>query len=278
MGFLKEVFSARELLANLALREIRGKYKRTVLGQLWSLANPLALMLIYTVVFSLILRVQPGPGDPSGLNVFALWLLSSLLPWLFFSSAVTMGMGSLVDNANLIQKVYFPRIVLPLSVVLSVGYTWLIEMAVLVVALTIFGAVVWPWIPLVLLTMVLLAVFAAGIALMLSVANVYFRDTQYLMSLLMQFWLYLTPIIYPVSYVEDLSDSVGPLWGTPIEVIDIYRLNPLEPFVGIFRALLYDNRMPNGIDFVICAVWAVIALGLGLWIFRRSEKRLAELL
>lgn len=278
MGFLKEIFSARELLANLALREIRGKYKRTVLGQLWSLANPLALMAIYTVVFSFILRVQPAPGDPSGLDVFALWLLASLLPWLFFSNAVTLGMGSLVENANLIQKVYFPRIVLPLSVIVSVGYTWLIEMAVLIVALTLFGAVVWPWIPLVLVAMILLALFAAGIALMLSVANVYFRDTQYLMSLVMQFWLYLTPIIYPVSYVKNMSDSIGPLWGTPIEVIDLYKLNPLEPFVAIFRTLLYDNTMPSGTDFLSCAVWATVALSLGLWIFQRSEKRLAELL
>jgi len=278
MSFLKEVFSSRELLANLALREIRGKYKRTVLGQLWSLANPLALMAIYTVVFSFILRVQPSPGDPSGLDVFALWLLASLLPWLFFSNAVTMGMGSLVENANLIQKVYFPRIVLPLSVIVSVGYTWMIEMAVLIVALTLFGAVVWPWIPLVLLTMILLALFAAGIALMLSVANVYFRDTQYLMGLVMQFWLYLTPIIYPVSYVKNLSDSIGPLWGTSIEVVDLYKLNPLEPFVAIFRTLLYDNTMPNGMDFVVCAVWAMLALVLGLWVFQRSEKRLAELL
>ena len=223
MGYLRELLSARELLANLALREIRGKYKRTVLGQLWSLANPLALMLIYTAVFSLILRVKPDPGDPSGLDVFALWLLAGLLPWLFFSNAVAVGMGSLVDNAGLIQKVYFPRIVLPLSVVASIGYTWLIETLVLIVILSIFGAVVWPWVPLVLGGMVLLMLFAAGLALMLSVANVYFRDTQYLLGLVMQFWLYLTPIIYPVSYVENLSATTGPILGTSITVLDRYR-------------------------------------------------------
>jgi ABC-2 type transport system permease protein len=278
MGYLRELLSARELLANLALREIRGKYKRTVLGQLWSLANPLALMLIYTAVFSLILRVKPDPGDPSGLDVFALWLLAGLLPWLFFSNAVAVGMGSLVDNAGLIQKVYFPRIVLPLSVVASIGYTWLIETFVLVVILSLFGAVVWPWIPLVLAGMVLLMLFAAGLALMLSVANVYFRDTQYLLGLVMQFWLYLTPIIYPVSYVESLSATTGPILGTSVTVLDLYRLNPMDRFVEIFRTLLYDNTFPDASDWVAAAIWALISLVVGLWVFRRSERRLAEVL
>lgn len=278
MGYLRELLSARELLANLALREIRGKYKRTVLGQLWSLANPLALMLIYTAVFSLILRVKPDPGDPSGLDVFALWLLAGLLPWLFFSNAVAVGMGSLVDNAGLIQKVYFPRIVLPLSVVASIGYTWLIETLVLIVILSIFGAVVWPWVPLVLGGMVLLMLFAAGLALMLSVANVYFRDTQYLLGLVMQFWLYLTPIIYPVSYVENLSATTGPILGTSITVLDLYRLNPMDRFVEIFRTLLYDNTFPDPNDWTAAAIWALISLVVGLWVFRRSERRLAEVL
>lgn len=278
MGYVREIFSARELLANLAMREIRGKYKRTVLGQLWSLANPLALMLIYTVVFSFILRVTPDPGDPSGLDVFALWLLTGLLPWLFFSNAVTLGMGSLVGNASLIQKVYFPRIVLPLSVVVSIAYTWLIEMAVLAVMLFLFGAQLLVWIPLILVAMVLLSVFTAGLALMLSVANVYFRDTQYLFGLVMQLWLYLTPIIYPISYVERLSESTGPLFGTSLTVLDVYRLNPLDRYVEIFRSLMYDNRMPELSDFLTGALWAVVSLAVGLWVFRRSEKRLAELL
>ena len=147
MKQLRELLSSRELLSNLTLREIRGKYKRTVFGQLWSLANPLSQMLIYTFIFSFVFRVDPGKGDPSGLHVFALWLLCGLLPFGFFSSVVNMGMGSLIANSGLIQKVYFPRLVIPVSVIASVGFNWLFEMAVLLVALSIFGSFVLPWIP-----------------------------------------------------------------------------------------------------------------------------------
>jgi ABC-2 type transport system permease protein len=278
MRYLKEVLDSRELLANLTLREIRGQYKRTIFGQLWSLVNPLASMLVYTIVFAFILRVSPPPGDPSGLNIFPVWLLCGLLPWTFFSGVVQQGMGSLLANAGLVQKVYFSRIVLPLSTVGSVGYNWLFEMAVLVVVLVICGAFVWPWLPLVIVLMVLLAVFAAGLALMLAVANVHFRDTQYFVSSIMQIWMYLTPIIYPISLVAEQSDRYDGLFGTSVTILDIYRLNPLERFVNVFRQLLYDNKWPDPQDFLLCAVWAVAAFVIGLWVFRRGEKRLAEAL
>ncbi|HEY8309741.1 MAG TPA: hypothetical protein VIG47_04260, partial [Gemmatimonadaceae bacterium] len=143
-------------------------------------------MLVYTIVFAFILRVQPDPGSPSGINIFALWLLCGLLPWNFFASVVQTGMGSLLANAGLVQKVYFTRIVLPLSYVGSIGFNWLFEMVVLLVALALFGSFIWPWLPLLILTMAILAVFAAGLALMLSIANVHFRDTQYFVGILMQ--------------------------------------------------------------------------------------------
>ncbi|WP_374007762.1 ABC transporter permease [Leifsonia sp. LS-T14] len=278
MSYVKEVLSSRELLANLTLREIRGQYKRTILGQLWSLVNPLASMLVYTIVFAFILRVQPAPGDPSGLDIFALWLLCGLLPWNFFAGVVQTGMGSLLANAGLVQKVYFTRIVLPLSYVGSIGFNWLFEMGVLLIVLVLCGSFVWPWIPLVLVTMVILAVFAAGLALMLAVANVHFRDTQYFVSILMQIWLYMTPIIYPISLVAAQSDKVGGLLGTDITVLDIYRLNPMERFVEVFRNMLYDNRWPDGGDYLYIVVSALIAFALGVLIFRRSEKGLAEAL
>jgi len=278
MRYLKEVLESRELLANLTLREIRGQYKRTIFGQLWSLVNPLASMLIYTLVFAFILRVEPEPGDPSGLDIFAVWLLCGLLPWTFFSNVVQQGMGSILGNVGLVQKVYFSRIVLPLSKVGSVGYNWLFEMGVLVIVLALVGAFVWPWLPLVLVTMLLLAIFAAGLALMLAVANVHFRDTQYFVSIGMQIWMYLTPIIYPISLVAVQSQNFGGLFGTSVTILDIYEINPLVHFVAVFRQLLYDNRWPDTQDFLLCAIWAFAAFVIGLWIFRRSEKGLAEAL
>jgi lipopolysaccharide transport system permease protein len=278
MNYLKEVWSSRELLFNLTSREIKGKYKRTVFGQLWSLANPLALMLIYTFVFGFIFRSEPDPGNPSGLDVFALWLLCGLLPWTFFSLVINLGNGSLVANANLIQKVYFSRIVLPLSSVTSTAYNWLFEMAVLVIALSIAGGFVLPWLPLVVVAMLLLAMFATGIALMLSVANVYFRDTQYLLSIVLQIWMYLTPIIYPISLVQTQSGKTGGLFGSPITIIDIYRLNPMEHYVNLFRQLMYDNRWPDGVEWIVCAACAIVSLVVGLVVFRRNERNLAEAL
>lgn len=278
MKYLNEVWASRELLFNLVSREVRGKYKRTIFGQLWSLANPLALMLIYTLVFGLLFKSNPLPGDPSGLNVFALWLLCGLLPWTFFSSVISSGAGSLVDNANLIQKVSFSRIVLPFSTVGASAYNWLFEMVVLLVAITIAGGFVLPWIPLIIVAMALLAVFAAGVGLLFAISNVYFRDTQYLLSILLQLWIYLTPIIYPIYRVADASSKVGGLAGTPITVLDIYNLNPMVHFVALFRQLIYDNRWPDGIEWIICLSWALASLGIGMLVFRKNERNLAEAL
>jgi lipopolysaccharide transport system permease protein len=273
-----DLIASRELLYNLTLREVRGKYKRTILGQLWSLANPIATMVIFTFVFSFVFRVNPGVGNPSGLDSYALWLMCGLLPWIFFSGVITAGAGSLLSNAGLIQKVYFPRAVLPISLVIANGYNWMFGMGVLVVVILLAGAFVLPWLPLVLIAMVVLAIFSTGVALVLAIANVYFRDTQYLLTLVIQVWFYLTPVIYPVSLVEKQSAAMGPLLGTPITFIDIYGLNPMDHFISVFRSLLYDNTWPAAGDAIACCVWAAVSLAIGLAIFTKSEKGLAEAL
>ena len=274
-----EVVKARELLANLTQREISGKYRRTALGQLWSLANPIAAIIIYTFVFSFIFQIAAPIGDPSGLQNYALVLVCALLPWLFFQRVLSQGVDSIVDNAGLVQKVYFPRVVLPLSLMGSSLFTWLFEMGVLIVALIIVGGLsVVPFIPVVLLFMLLLAVFAGGLAMVLSILNVYFRDLSYLVSLILQFWFYLTPILYPVTLVQSQSDKIGGIAGTPITLYDIYRLNPMEPFVAIFRNLLYDNRLPDLAPVLAASAWALVFVVAGYLLFWRKEKMLAELL
>jgi ABC-2 type transport system permease protein len=272
---LAELARSRELLANLTLRDVRSRYKRTVLGNLWSLVNPLAAMLIYTVVFGVFLRVQPDRGDPSGLDVFALWLLCALLPWNFFSIGLAAGMNSLVANASLVQKVYLPRAALVVAAVSSVGVTFVVEMGVLAVVLTAFGATVLPWVPLVLLAVALLAAFTLGVALLLSVANVYFRDTQHFIAILLQMWFYLTPILYPVSYIQAQEGRLADE-GSDLPLVAVFKLNPMEHFVTLFRNLLYDNRLPDATDVLVCGASAVVMLGAGLWLFGRYESRLAE--
>ncbi len=278
MSFFSDLRASRELLLNLTMREVRGQYKRTLLGQLWSLANPLALMLVFTFVFSFIFRVQPAPGDPSGLDVFALWLMAGLLPWLFFSHVVNGSMGSLIANAGLIQKVAFDRIVLPISTVGSSFYNWMFEMSVLVVALAIAGSFIWIWIPFTLLAMVVLAVFATGLGMMLSIANVYFRDTAHLMGIALSLWMYLTPVIYPISLIESQSEAVGPLFGTQVTLLDVYRANPMERFVEVFRNLMYDNRIPDLENIIFVVVAAIVSMWLGVLVFRKNERKLAEAL
>ncbi len=278
MSYLREIWQSRELLQNLTNREVRGKYRRTALGQLWSLANPIAAILIYTFIFSFIFRLPAQVGDPSGLNNYALWLVCGLLPWLFFNRVLTLGTESLVANAGLIQKVYFPRIVLPLSLANATFFTWLLEMGVLVVALSLLGSFVLPWLPLVALFMMVFAVFAVGLSMIFSIINVYFRDLSYLLTIVLQFWFYLTPILYPVELVATQSDKLGGLIGTPITLLDIYSLNPVAGFIEIFRNLLYDNRVPDLSTVLVAGAWTVSAFGVGAWMYSRKEKMLAELL
>ena len=278
MRYLSEIWHSRELLQNLTNREVRGKYRRTALGQLWSLANPIAAILIYTFIFSFIFRLPAQIGDPSGLNNYALWLVCGLLPWLFFNRVLTLGTDSLVANAGLIQKVYFPRIVLPLSLANATFFTWMLEMAVLVVALSLLGAFVLPWLPLVAVFMVIFGLFSVGLAMVFSIINVYFRDLSYLLTVVLQFWFYLTPILYPVELVETQSDKLGGLAGAPITLLDIYSLNPVEGFIEIFRNLLYDNRAPELSTVLIALGWTLVAFGAGAWMYARKERMLAELL
>jgi ABC-type polysaccharide/polyol phosphate export permease len=261
---VRELLGARELLSELTMREVRARYRGTVLGQLWSLINPLATMIIYTVVFGVLLRVQIPPGDPSGLDVFAVWLLCALLPWGFFSACVFGGMGALVGNAGLVQKVWFPREVLVVSNVLSWLVTLAFELVVLLAVLVVFGqpqAILWATglVPVI----VLLVIFSTGIGLLLSVLSVYFRDTGQLMGIVMQVWFYATPIVYPERLVPERFR-----W--------LYGLNPMERFVSCFRRLLYDGQPLRWQDLLAITIAATVSIVVGYLVFQRFEPRLAE--
>jgi ABC-type polysaccharide/polyol phosphate export permease len=272
MSRLSDFAGTRDLTVNLTLRELRGRYKRSVLGWTWSLLNPLATVLIYSLVFSFFLKIVPPRGHPSGLQSFALFLLCALVPWNFFQNGLNMGLGSLIGNGNLIKKVYFPRELLVASSIISLVVTMLIELGVLGAILMIFGNMVLPWIPVVLVLVAIESVFVFGIALMLAVCNVYFRDVQHLVAILLQVLFYTCPIVYPLRYVPVHATVLG----VEIPLLRIYSLNPLVRFIGVFRDVLYDLRFPPLWDLAYLVIWSAAMFALGMWVFGRLDRRLAE--
>ncbi len=272
MATVSELVEARELFRNLTLRELRGKYKRSALGWAWSLINPLATMGIFTIVFRFVVRVDPDIGDPSGLNNFPFFLLCGLLSWNFLSVGMQDGMSAPLGNAGLIKKVYFPREVLTASVVASWAVQFAIELAVLIVALLFVGNVAFAYIPGVLLVLLIQTAFVYGLGLGLGAANVYFRDVQHFISLIVQLWFYATPIIYPVSLVPDKAHFLG----AELPFRTLYLLNPMARFVELYRNLLYDLRWPAAADLAYVTGCAIITLVIGRAIFLRLEPRFAE--
>jgi ABC-type polysaccharide/polyol phosphate export permease len=272
MATLTELSNARELMVNLTLRELRGKYKRSVLGWAWSLFNPLVTMAIFTVVFRVFLKVDAPPGEPSGMNVFAFFLLCGLLPWSFLANGMNGGMTALIDNAALIKKVYFPREILAAANVASWLVSLLIELAVFGLVLVLSGNMVLPWVPALLVLVAVHATFVVGIGLLLSVLNVYFRDVQHLMAILLQVWFYSTPVVYPLTVVP----RTVALFGLELPARALYELNPMVRFVEIYRDLLYDLRLPPVDDVAYVLAASALALVIGLVTFNRLEPKLAE--
>lgn len=263
MTAVAELRGSKELFANLTLRELRSKYKRSFLGWTWSMINPLAYTVIYTIVFKYFLHAQTTPGA-NGLDVFALWLLCALLPWNFFQAAVTTAIGSLTSNANLIKKSYFPRQLLPISSVSAALVSHFIEMGLLIVALVAFGdyqSVV--YLPVTLAFILLMVVFATGLGLLLGVLNVYFRDIQHFMMIFFMVWMYLTPIVYPPTYLHGRT-------------LTLIKLNPVTDATLAFRDALYYGRLPGLAETGAVVLAAAVALIVGWTVFKHFEGRLAE--
>lgn len=266
-----------ELLGNLTMREIRAQFKRTMLGRLWSIINPLATIGIYSLVFGFFLRGNPAPGTRSGIDVFALWLAAGLIPWNFINAGVVGGMNSLLSNAGLLSKVYFPRWILVISQNLAAVYTFLTELGILLVVMAIAGGPrVLLFIPVLLLMVAVTAAFCAGIALMLSVLLVYFRDTQHFIALGMQIWFYLTPIIYPLTLVKAQQQELLDKHHTHVPLETIWGLNPAYRLTSMYRSVLYDFDWPHWQDVVGSTASAAVVLLLGILVFRKYSARVVE--
>ncbi|MGQ0805177.1 MAG: ABC transporter permease [Actinomycetota bacterium] len=272
MTRLADYRGTRELTVNLTLRELRGKYKRSTLGWTWSLLNPLASVVIFSVVFSFFLKIAPPVGDPSGLDSFVMFLLCGLLPWNYLANGLNASMAALVDNGNLIKKVYFPREILVVANVAAHLVTLLIELGVLVIVLMLVGNMALPWIPVALGLVAIQTLLVVGFGLMLSVFNVYFRDVQHFIPIALQAWFYATPIVYPLRLVPDEAT----LLGVRLPLDFLYRLNPMVPLVEAYRDVFYDLRFPSAGAVGYLFAWAVGSVCLGLWVFSRLDRRLAE--
>jgi len=272
MSALSQYAGTRELVVNLTLRELRSKYKKSVLGWTWSLLNPVASVIIYTVVFGVFLKVNPPRGDPSGLKSFVMFLLCALVPWNFMANTLTLSLDSLVMNANLIKKVYFPRELLVASTVASLDVTFLIELGVLGVILLIVGNMIIPWIPLALLLVAMLTGMMLGWGMVLAVCNVYFRDVKHFMNIIIMALFYSAPIVYPVTLVPESREVAG----VDVPVRAIYELNPIARFIEAFRTVLYDLRFPSWSTMIYLMGWTIGSLLIGWWVFGKLEPRLAE--
>ena len=260
-----------DLLVNLTLRDLRSKYKRSALGWTWSVLNPLVAVVVYSAVFSVFLRIQPTTGDPSGLRSYAEFLLVTLLPWQFHVTSLTEATRSITANGPLITKIWFPRWVLPTSAVLARFLTLLVEMAVLLVLIAVLeGHFAFTWIPVVLMLMALQLLFTGGLALMVSAANVYFRDVQHFLGVALAPWMFLTPILYPLNMVPADREFLGIGYRT------LYQLNPMVSWAEAYRNALYDLRFPSAERWLAIVVATVVVLTGGFRIFRRLEPRMAE--
>ena len=264
---VRDLVASQDLLWNLTLRELRGKYRRSFLGWTWSLLNPLALVGIYWFVFSVVFGSQPPIGNPSGIKTYALYLLCALLPWSFFNLITGLGMSSLLGNGGLVRTVAFPRqtLVFAQSIFSLVQFT--IEMTLLTVILLFAGSPLLHLLPLTMLQMLLLACFSTGIALALSVMLVYFRDLTYLWTIINQVYFFMTPIIYDPSLLEDKA--------TPL-IRSLLRWNPMSVFVDAFRKTMYDGRAPAAANIAGLFAAAALSMAFGLLVFSRGVRRLAE--
>ncbi|MBJ7505595.1 MAG: ABC transporter permease [Ilumatobacteraceae bacterium] len=262
-----EIVRSRNLLWNLTLRELRAKYRRSLLGWGWSMLNPLSQMLIYSVVFGAIFGVQARVGDPSGIDTYGLYLLSGILPWGFINLISGLGLQALTGNAALVTKVKFARETLVFSEVLFSLVQFSIEMSLLCIVLLFFGSPLLPWLPMVVLLMVLLAIFTSGIALILSIGAVFFRDLKYLWTIVTQIWFFSTPVIYDPARVEE---KISGFWYS------VYHWNPSTAFVRSFRHVTFDGRGPELLDLAVLIVVSFASLAIGLTVFGRFSRRIAE--
>ena len=249
------IYRYREMLINMVRRELRGKYKGSILGFLWTFINPLLQLVVYTIVFSNIMRM--------GVSNYEIFLFVALIPWMFFSTSVLSGAGSIIYNQSLVTKIYFPREILPLSVVTS-NFINMIYCSVIVLAVVLFyhmnlNLEVWFMLPVIAFIEYILVI---GIVLIVSALTVYFRDLEHILGIIIMAFL-VTPVMYPESFV-------------PSQYQAILYLNPMTPIIISFRDVLYYGKMPVVENLVYAFLWSLIIFICGFLLFGKLQKDFAE--
>lgn len=255
---LGELWEYRELLYFLTWRDIKVRYKQTVLGAAWAILQPFLTMVVFSLFFGKLAQI-PSDGVP-----YPIFSYTALVPWAFFAAGLSMSSNSLVGSANLIKKVYFPRLTIPIATVLSGAADFLIAFVVLIGMMLFWGIV--PTVNVVFLPFFILLSFvtALGVGLWLSAMNVQFHDVRYTVPFLTQFWMFITPIAYPSSLIENRTLRV------------IYGINPMTGVVEGFRWALLGADTAPGLMILVSSVVAIAIFISGLFYFRRMEKTFAD--
>jgi len=253
--FFKEIYNYRELLKNNIKKEIRGKYKGAWLGVVWSYLNPLLMLVVYSIVFSKIMRIQ--------IPNYTMFLFTALIPWTFFTTTVSQGSFSVIASGNLLKKVYFPREIIPISVVTSNLVNFLISCVIMFTFILISGIGFSKYViffPIIVLIQYLLLM---GITLILSAVTVFVRDLEHIITVLLMVLLYGTPILYSMDMV-------------PESIRRVISLNPMTPVISAYRDVLFYQVKPDigqlGIIFGVSIGLVII----GLIIFKRLQRGFAE--
>ncbi|ADU27072.1 ABC transporter permease [Ethanoligenens harbinense] len=249
------------LLQQLVIRDFKVKYKRSILGVLWSVLNPLLTMIVLTVVFEGVMQLRGN----STIKSYPVFLLSGLLFWNYFSEATSLAMGAVVNNFNLITKVYMPKYIFPLSKVLSSAINFVFSLVALYVIL-FFQPVQVTWLHVFLpLDMIYVIIFAMGVALFLSAITVFFRDMFYIYSVVITMWMYMTPIIYSIDTIQNSKYH----WF----MMPLMKLNPMYYYITYARNIILDGQLPTLHLNLICLAASLLTLLIGALFFRWKQDR-----
>lgn len=273
-GSVREAIQYWDLLKNLTQRELRSRYRRSVLGFGWSMLQPALMTLVYSVMLTRFLRVQQDPGTPSGIDIYAFFLLAGMLQYNFFSASLNTGMGSIANAGGLMTRVWFPRLLLPVSAVFALGVTFLIELGILTLAVTVVTQrMMLHLLPVALGLVFLLALFTVGITLWLAAVNVRFRDVEYLTTVLLLAYFYMTPIMYSPSFIPD-----NDFFGTGLTWRELALANPMARFAMAFRNVFYDITLPGVPTMLWLVGWSLFSAYFGTRYFVKRSDRFAEMM